>query len=65
MDSADNIDTTSDLISESQRLRKEIAGLYDLLRENGIDPFPQPSEPTHAASSLTEQTAKIIHRTEN
>ena len=33
MDSADNIDTTSDLRAECQQLRKEVARLYHVLRK--------------------------------
>ena len=59
MDSADNIDTTTDLRAECQRLRKEVARLHHLLRENGIDPFPQLSAPTNSTSSPTEQTTTL------
>lgn len=58
MDSADNIDTTNDLIAECQQFCKEVARLYQLLRENGIDPFPPLSTPTNSASP-TEQTTKL------
>jgi hypothetical protein len=59
MDSADNIGITSDLISECHQLRKEVARLYHLLRENGIDPCPPPSTPTTSGTSPTEHTTKL------
>jgi hypothetical protein len=59
MDSADNIDPTNDLRAECQQLRKEVSRLHQLLRENGIDPFPPLSAPTNPPSSPTEQTTKL------
>ena len=59
MDNADNFGVIIDPISECEQLRKEVARLSHLLRENGIDPFPTPSKPTNSASAPTEKTTKF------
>ena len=58
MDSADDIDPRIDLRAECQQLRKEVARLHHLLRENGIDPFPLTSTPANSAPP-TGQTTKL------
>jgi hypothetical protein len=59
MDSDDNSGTTIDPISECEQLRKEVARLSHLLRENGINPFPPPRKPTNSASAPAEKTTKF------
>ena len=56
MDTVDDIDPRIDLRAECQQLRKEVARLHHLLRENGIDPFPLTSTPANSAPPTGQTT---------